>query len=370
MVKVIWFKNSHEQRLNWLKFGLMQLHIQKKIVFLEKDSKTLSGESISDAAKQHTHKHTVLIKVIKKGEAKWVMADAEDSFFFVQPLIKDVDLYFCSAYNTDFFVNKKFEYKLPWQSDKDIKEYKAIANDLIDKYGSHFHKARRLAPISPSLFPATPSKGALSQKISNIVYKIHQILFGSNSWGDAYDLFDKRYQELLGYRHQPLQYDIVLHDSLWGWPQHRINLHKRLKGLAGEFSILSELKYAPDGYVKEFNAEDFPMVTQPIAGNYEQKIVASKLGVFATGFHFGWRNIVLLALMAGIPVYTDYIILEPYFDFNEFQLFYNNNEFNDLKEILLSINEKSWQDIKTHNQQMFDKYMHPAKVAAYFVDTV
>ena len=43
MIKIIWFKNSHEQSLNWLKFGLMQLHKKKEITFIEKDNDQLKS---------------------------------------------------------------------------------------------------------------------------------------------------------------------------------------------------------------------------------------------------------------------------------------------------------------------------------------
>lgn len=38
----------------------------------------------------------------------------------------------------------------------------------------------------------------------------------------------------------------------------------------------------------------------PIEANYEQLLASSRLGVFATGFHYGWRTIVTFAWAVGL----------------------------------------------------------------------
>ena len=367
MIKIIWFKNSHEQSLNWLKFGLMQLHYKKEIIFIEKDNDQLKIENVSDAIKNHKHRRTVILKVIKNGLTKFVFVDAEDSFFHLNYLIKDVDLYFISSYNTDFFIYKKTDYLLSWHHQEDVNEYKETATDLIAKYGSEFYKVKKLFPIGPGLDLQLTKLGWIQSKLKNLQFKIHKYLFGSNNWEEAYKLFEKRYSILLSYRNEPLVYDVVALDTLWGWPEHRIELHNQLKQLSSQFNILSELRFNDNKHTKHIDSSEFPIVSKPINGNYEQKLVSSRLGVFASGFHFGWRNIVMVALMAGIPIYSDEIILEPYFDWNLFKIFYNKGRFEDLSNYLNSISEEEWQNIKKHNQEIFDEYMHPLKAAEYFI---
>ena len=50
----------------------------------------------------------------------------------------------------------------------------------------------------------------------------------------------------------------------------------------------------------------FPMLVGGGVGpGYETALAASRVGVFATGFHYGWRNIVTLAWAIGLPVLCD-----------------------------------------------------------------
>ena len=370
MIKIIWFKNSHEQSLNWLKFGLMQLHKKKKIIFVEKDNDQLKFENVSDAIKNHKHRRTVILKVIKNGLTKFIFADAEDSFFHLSHLIKDIDIYFISSYNTDFFIHKKTDYLLSWHNQEEVMEYKEIATDLISKYGNEFYKVKKLFPIGPGLDLQLPKLGWIQSKLKNLLFKLHKSLLGSNNWEEAYKLFEMRYAKLLSYRNEPLLYDIVALDTLWGWPEHRMELHNQLMLLSSQFNILSELRFNENKHTKHIDPNDFPIVSNLINGDYEQKLVSSRLGVFATGYHFGWRNIVMVALMAGIPIYSDEIILEAYFDWNLFKIFYNKGNFEKLPNLLSSITEEEWLIIKKHNQKVFDEFMHPLKVAEYFVNTI
>ena len=370
MIKIIWFKNSHEQSLNWLKFGLMQLHKKKEITFIEKDNDQLKSENVSDVIKNHKHRRTVILKVIKNEVTKFVFVDAEDSFFHLRSIIADVDFYFISSYNSDFFIHKKTDYLLSWHKIEDVKEYKEIATDLIGKYGNEFYKVKKLFPIGPGLDLQLPKSGWLQSKLKNLQFKFYKNFFGSNNWEEAYKLFQKRYAILLSYRNEPLVYDVVALDTLWGWPEHRMELHNQLKQHSTQFNILSELRFNDNKHTTHIDSKDFPIVSHPISGNYEQKLASSRLGVFATGYHFGWRNIVMVALMVGIPIYSDEIILEPYFDWNLFKIFYNKGNFEDLPNLLHSISETEWQKIKQYNQGVFDRYMHPIKVAEYFIKTI
>lgn len=367
MIKIIWFKNSHEQRLSWLKFGLMQLHHQRQIKFVEKNNTELNKENLHPAIVNHTHRHTVIIKVEKNTNSKFVLVDAEDSFFQLCPLIQYVDFYYCSAFNTDFFIHKKFDTQFAWQTAEDVEGYKRSTDELIENYSNYFHKVKKLFPIGPSLDYTVESRNYLSQKLINFKSKLYKWMYAINSWEESYLNFQLRYSQLLSYRVSPVQNDIVLLDSLWGWPEHRINLHKKLIDLSANFAILSELKFNLNDQTKHLDSSHFPMVSSIVGNDYELKLASSRLGVFATGFHFGWRNIMFFALMIGIPVYSDEIILEPYFNLKEFKIFWNKNQFENLEEIIKSISVNDLENIKKQNQINFDKYMSPLACAKYFV---
>jgi hypothetical protein len=99
-------------------------------------------------------------------------------------------------------------------------------------------------------------------------------------------------------------------------------------------------------------------------------LASSRLAVFATGYHWGWRNIMTLALYWGLPIYMDQPLLEPYFNFSEFKVFYNDDQWQSIERYLQEIDEPIWQRIKTHNQAVYDRYLLPEKVAQYVLDTV
>ena len=79
----------------------------------------------------------------------------------------------------------------------------------------------------------------------------------------------------------------------------------------------------------------------------------------------------MFSLMAGVPVVTDRLLTEPYFDMNEFKMWQiEDHKWNNLEEYLFNIDESSWGKLKTHNQQVYDKYLSPEAVGNYFVNTV
>ena len=370
MFEIVWFKNNHEQRLYWLKFGLMQLHKLKQIKFIEKDNSELHKEDIHHKIVGHEHRHTAIIKVRINDVYKFALIDAEDSFFQLCPLIQYVDLYYCSAYNTDFFSYKKFDVKLLWQNEDDVLVYRTLATKIINDFGVYFHKVRKLFPIGPNLDPPVKTRLYITNKLINLQNKIYKLFNKGNNWQEGYILFEKRYNKLLSYRNLKVKYDIVLLDSLWGWPEHRIKLHKNLIILSKKYNILSELRYNENIQSSNIDPTIFPLISNPIGENYEYKLASSKLAIFATGFHFGWRNIVPFSLMIGLPVYMDEVILEPYFDLGEFKIYTNKDEFNDIESILNSLDSSNLEIIKKHNQTQFEKYLSPIACAKHLVNSI
>jgi hypothetical protein len=373
---VTWFRHTHENRNDLLRFGLMRLHYDKSIDYIERPFSDAGKYGFSKTVMNypdHRHKSFLLIKD-KAFSIKCIM-DSEDSFALVSPLIKETDIYFCAGYNTDFFKNKCFVKPYSWQDETDLIWYRTTLEDKIEQLGNFFPRVRKFVPIAPNL--AFPLKmGWAKRKYRNIEYKLNRYLKKGNHFADDYQGFELRYQYLLSLRENELAYDVVLNDTLWGWPQHRINLHKKLAELnSNGFNIHSILKWTEpvehDGSrVKKVCSDKFPMLTQPLKESYEKMLSQSKLAVFACGFHWGWRNIMMFALMTGIPVVTDRLLTEPYFNINEFEMKQVEDHcWESLESCLASLTEEKWVKAKIHNQKVYDKYMAPEVVAEYFLNT-
>jgi hypothetical protein len=179
---------------------------------------------------------------------------------------------------------------------------------------------------------------------------------------------------LLALRHAPLKYDVVLNDSLWGWPARRISLHNQLDCLKDRFAIHAKLSWAPP---VSFDASDrlglcsadFPRVIGQIT-DYEEMLASSRLGIFATGFHWGWRSIMTLTMLFGIPVLTDRLLLQPWFDMEQFDLTFNDGEdWSYIADLLNDISAENWRSRRERNARLYDTFMAPEAVASYVVDT-
>ncbi|RYY68267.1 MAG: hypothetical protein EOO13_12765 [Chitinophagaceae bacterium] len=109
-------------------------------------------------------------------------------------------------------------------------------------------------------------------------------------------------------------------------------------------------------------------MTLPIDEKYELMLAKSRMAVFACGFHWGWRSIMMLALSTGIPVLTDRLLTEAYFDMNEFYLHQQeDHSWGSIEGELKKIDHSSWASIKLRNQSVYDMYMAPEAVARYFL---
>ena len=79
----------------------------------------------------------------------------------------------------------------------------------------------------------------------------------------------------------------------------------------------------------------------------------------------------MLALQAGIPVLTDRLLTEPYFDMNEFKIFQQeDHEWASVASTLKAIDSAQWHEWKLHNQKVYDQYMLPEAVARYFINSL
>ncbi len=376
-MEILWFRHSNENRNDWLNFGLIQLHYQGGIKLKELRLPDAIKYGFSPQILHHKDlkaKSFLLVNVDNR-RIKCII-DNEDSFIHVSDLIEHVDLYFIAAYNEALFERKELPRFYNWQEGAQVNNYLQIMQSKINQLGFHFHKIRKFIPIAPTI-TVIEKRTPLMQKFANVENKVRNWLGSGINFNYRYKLYIKRYEQLLEMRKSDLTYDVVLKDSLWGWPIHRINLHKSLMSLENQgYDIHSYLGYTPSASIDGSDLlglikEDFPLITKEINENYELALSKSKLAVFACGFHWGWRNILMLALMQGIPVVTDRLLTESYFDLNEFKLWQvEDHEWSSLQSYLDPINQDLWQSIKLHNQSVFDKYMSPNVVAEYFVSQV
>jgi len=363
-----------ENRNDLLRFGLMRLHMAKEIIYIEQDiSHAVSAGFSKNISTDKHHYLSFLLLQNKSGSAR-IIVDNEDSFIHCSPFLKEADYYFTAAYNSDFYKNKIFPGVYGWQKGNDISWYQSESSSIIEKLGDHFYKVKPFVPIAPSL-TSGEKKNRINQRMINITNKITVFFQNRNYWHPALKDFEKRYNTICSFRNKELKYDVVLNDTLWGWPMHRIKLHRKLARLSGTYHINAILNWHPpyiyDGSVNlKTDSRNFPMCSGEIITNYEKMLSESKLGIFATGFHWGWRNVVTFALCVGIPVYMDKPIFEPYFDFDKFRIFYNEDgEWDDIQSTLTKITPELWEKIKAHNQFIYDQYLAPEAVARYLIRT-
>ena len=98
-------------------------------------------------------------------------------------------------------------------------------------------------------------------------------------------------------------------------------------------------------------------------------LASSRLGIFATGFHWGWRSIMTLTMLFGIPVLTDRLLLQPWFDMKQFDLTFNDaDDWSCIADSLNDISAENWRSRRERNACLYDTFMAPQAVASYVVD--
>jgi hypothetical protein len=372
---ITWYRHSYENRNDWVRYGLMLLHGDRKTTYIEKDLEQATDGGYSLKVASTAHRHLSFLVLSFNNKAYKVIIDGEDSFIHLSDFIREADIYFTAGYNSELYKNMQFPKIDAWYSETDISWYKSKVDEVITQLGDQFHKIKPFIPIGPDLNSEEQS-GFLSKKIDSLKHRLKKAINNTNNWLPVRRNFDRRFAELLALRNERLLFDVVLKDTLWGWPPHRIKLHEQLRQLAGKRKISSVLNWHDpvyhDGSINSpADRSQFPMIAGEEINNYELMLSQSKLGVFATGFHWGWRNIMTLALFIGIPVIIDTPVLEPYFDIDEFSMLYNSSaDWDTLDEHLANIDSTRWLHVKQQNQKVFDTRMSPRATATYLLDTV
>jgi hypothetical protein len=372
---VVWFTNQHDQSLHYLKFGLMQMARQGEIRLQERPTATAEGWLTADLRQRH-YRRIVLVGLEWRGERRLVAVDGEDSPFQLSDLIERVDRYYTCTYCPHLFHDRRFLFALPWQSEAEIEPYRQRFEELVSRYGHHFAKVRPWAPIGPDLEWPRPRTSWPSRKLANLRHKIQLSWRGTVDWGPQFERFSARWASIQNLRNLTPSIDVVLQDSLWGWPRHRIALHHQLAALADQgYAIRSRLGYRqPEPYelgdTPPPDPATFPMqLGKPIAKNYESLLAASRLGVFATGFHYGWRNIVTLAWALGLKTLQDPFTYTFLFDAGPFHQPMGPDGWDGLRQVL----DQARLEAPAERQirwKRFDQVAAPKRVAAQVVEQI
>jgi hypothetical protein len=371
-MEITWFRHRDEHRNELLRFGLMRLARAGRLTYREVPWSEVSGAGFSPTVASSSPHHSSIFAIDFEGGKLRCLVDSEDSFYWMSPLISEVELYFCSGFNADFFRGCEFPRPNAWQSEDEISYYRSRAKELIDKHRDDFSKVLPFVPIGPNL--STPENvGAALRKIRNARHKFGSFVSDGLYWQLEYETYSRRYGRLLSLRHAPLKYDVVLNDSLWGWPTRRISLHENLRSLKDKFKIHAKLSWAPP---VPFDASDrlnlrsteFPKMVGQI-DDYEKMLASSRLGIFATGFHWGWRSIMTLAMLLGIPILADRPLLQPWFKLDQFDLAFNDaKDWSCIESSLIEISAESWRERRERNTRLYDLFMAPEAVATYVLN--
>lgn len=308
--RVTWYRNGHEQSVQLHKFGLMQLAATGRIRLRELPVTAAAAELPAELV-AHPWRRLALIAVDHGGERLLAAIDGEDSPFQLSDVLRHVDRYFTCTYAPCFYEARRFDFALPWQTSAELRPYQEWQERVTDRLGHLFERVRPTAPIGPAL-PDIRDPSWLATRLRHLRTKLRQRFTASIDWRPQLAAFEARWSQLHHWRRLDPSADVVLKDSLWGWPRHRIALHRELARLAADgWSVRAELHHRQAepyelGDQPPPDPAAFPLVVGGGVGpGYETALAASRVGVFATGFHYGWRNIVTLAWAIGLPVLSD-----------------------------------------------------------------
>jgi hypothetical protein len=369
---VVWFSNTHEHSVHWCKLGLMRLADRGEIRLTQIPNE-LGADYLPPPLVRAVHRRKAVVVVEQSGRRRIAVLDGEDSIFQTSELIEHCDLYFVCAFRKSFFERESFDLGFSWQTEAEVDHYRQLWTTLQSKLGSHFFKARAFMPIGPNLTGAPTRVSRLQQKMRNLVHRTRAVVTPTRDWREQHASFEERFQQLIRLRNAPLQYDVVLRDSLWGWPRHRILLHRKLAEQATEFQIHSQLNYREcfdfehAGFSKPEPA-DFPIISgHPDQGDYETMLASSRLAVFSTGFHWGCRNIHTLAWFWGLRVYSDPLSFEFPSDLKLLQTDWNYSAWDQLNALLKDVQHLDEQNQRKNRQAAFDAFLKPELVANQFL---
>ncbi|QJE94281.1 hypothetical protein [Luteolibacter luteus] len=372
--EVIWFRNSHDHSVHYFKLGLMRLARQGEIRFREMRNEE-AGELLPAKLREHKHRRTATLSIREgNGKPRIVVLDGEDSIFQLSPLIESCDRYFSCTYRRRFFEGEDFDLALPWQTEDELSHYRDRYRKLQQDYRAHMPKARPLMPIGPDLEWTGPV-GGLERKLQSLRHRISKLRAPWLDWQPQHESFEKRWSHFERLRALPVDYDVSLKDSLWGWPRHRTALHRELARHADRYQIRTDLTFRNPldfelGQHPAPDPKDYPMKSGGgVTGNYEEQIARSRLGVFATGFHYGCRSIVTLAWLLGVRTFSDPLSFESIYDFDELGglSIHRSGDWSELAQELETARNEA-PSARLERQATFDRIASPERAARWILE--
>ncbi len=374
--QVTWFANPHEHSLHYVKFGFMRLARLGEIRFRELPNHVAEGGLLPAPIRDHVHRRTVALRVSSGHLNRLLVLDGEDSIFQTSRLIQWCDLYLSCTYRRAFFDGAPFNLGYAWQDEDELAWYRRTYSELQQRYHPHLAKARPLAPIGPNMEWTTPV-GGWRRRWIGLRHRLSRLRTPWIDWRIQHERFERRWTQLMTLRNTPPAHDVVLKDTLWGWPRHRMALHQQLAQLAGDYDIRSELHYSPASEhegnpARHPTKTDLPRIAGGgVSGSYEQMLAASRLGVFATGFHWGCRNIVTLAWLLGLKVLSDPFIFESWFDFRDLETEFTGGagDWREIAPLLKRVTQGDTILARPRIQSAFDRLMGPEVCARKVIET-
>lgn len=377
MLQFDWFLQGHEHRNDYIRFGLMKRHLAGELVLRVHPLAESAAFGFQPRGESADFRHTSLFCVTRGQNRLRVFIDNEDGFTHLCPLVEEVDLYFCCPYNRRFHVDRQFIEPYPWQTEEDVRWHREQAERVLHRFSAE--QFRKILPLGPTISELTlrgaKTPGRLAQKLANAGDKVRRMVrkvapsLGGEPWMSEYRRFAQRYDQMLSYRKLSLEKDVVSREALWrdGWPRHRVALHEQLHALKGRWNIRGQLTEA-DGWA-EWSPAAKERLGKPMQldRGFEDEILSSRLPVFPTGAHWGWRGIVFLTLCAGSRCLIDRPMYEPYFSFDEFDCVYNPGDWSGIEPLLTATTDSEWLAARRRNQAVFDRRMTPEAYTSYLI---
>jgi len=310
--------------------------------------------------------------------------DNKDSFFNISPLIGKVDLYFLGAYAPAIIEAKCFPEPYLWQTEADLAPYREHCRRVVDQFGEMFGKIVRSIPMPMIMHPSLRYPAAESFTPSRFVILGGLLLADRLARKKRWpllptwerEMFSIRYRDLLSLRRQRIEYDIVAADTLWAWPEHRARLYHEIFHLPGRRRILTRLSTPRGGNswpdrmspaMLAFVRSRLTGAQADFSGGFERLFAASRLNVLACGKHWGWRQLGYISLLCGTPTLMDRPLFTPYFSFDDFELTYTKDQWQELPELLEDLDKDAWDRIRRKNQNVFDRFLAPEPVSRYML---
>lgn len=383
-LRIVWL-DKEDRSVLYAKFALMELAHTGAIEFIRVHPKAFDENILPQRVRASLSPAQAFFVAYQGDQQCKVVLDTSESFFYISSAIQDVDLYFCSSYSREIHEEHRFLTPYSWQERYDLAGYRQHFERVEAEYGAHFRKLKRFIPFPVVMNVPARRFGKAKQAAilfwlagrfvrSRLPHKRFGVL------DPEYRLFKIRYNQLLGYRSHQLAYDVTVRESLWAWPWHRVLLYKALEQLP-EKNIFTSLSSAQADKPKPWWQRAIPEgeyeyvrgllnKKQTFPESYETMITSSRLALFPTGKHWGWRAITFLSLIVGGPMLMDRPLFEPYCPLDEFKLFYTDREWADLRSFFDRVTDEQWREIRQHNQAAFDRYLAPLPVGKYIYRTI